>query len=195
MSDDPRGPGQRMYPHNTAEAAAVMDPDADYYPSEESDLPLEPVVGVPLKNGLLPAEVIPPLNRSHLPDLSGEYQDVTEKDVPGGYAGLDANGKVSPYVIPAIVRGVQGERGPQGPQGMRGPAGERGPEGVAGPPGPRGQQGERGPQGAQGPRGTSPDLSEYVKRLPQPPLLSLGSETLARDLAYLLAELGLVRLA
>lgn len=194
MSDDPRGPGQRMYPHNV-EPTAVMDPDADYYPSEELAFPLEPAVGVPLKNGLLPAEVIPPLTRSHLPDLSGEYQAVTEKDLPDGYAGLDKNGKVSPYVIPAIVRGAQGERGPQGPQGLRGDGGERGPQGVAGLAGPRGQQGERGSQGAQGPRGASPDLSEYVKRLPQAPLLSLGSETLARDVAYLLAELGLVRLA
>ena len=192
MPDDERGPGKKMYPHNQ-DASAVMEPEADLEPVEDP-FPVEPVVGVPLKNGLLPAEVIPPLERSHLPDLSAEYQSLDEKDAPGGYAGLDKSGKLSPYTIPAIVRGLQGERGPQGPQGQPGGAGERGPAGPIGAQGPKGQPGERGAQGPQGPRGSSPDLSEYVRRLSSPPTLSLGSETLARDVAYLLAELGLIRL-
>jgi hypothetical protein len=192
MPDDEHGPGKKMYPHNQ-EATAVMEPDVDFEPIEDPFL-AEPAVGVPLKNGLLPAEVIPPLTSGHLPDLSRDYQTVEEKDTAGGYAGLDANGKLSPYAIPAIVRGLQGERGPQGPQGPRGDGGERGPAGPVGSPGPRGMAGERGAQGVQGPRGANQDLSEYVKRLSSPPTLSLGSETLARDVAYLLAELGLVRL-
>lgn len=193
MPDDEHGPGKRMFPHNQDTTAVVMEPDADFEPPEDP-FPVEPVVGVPLKNGLLPAEVIPPLNQSHLPDLSRDYQAVGEKDTPGGYAGLDKSGKLSPYAIPAIVRGLQGERGPQGPQGQTGAAGERGPAGPVGAPGPKGQQGERGAKGQQGPRGSAPDLSGYVKRLSSPPTLSLGSETLARDVAYLLAELGLIRL-
>ncbi len=193
MPDDEHGPGKRMYPHNQ-EAAAVMEPEVGFELVEDP-FPVELVVGVPLKNGLLPSEVIPPLNRSHLPDLTDSYQSLDEKDTAGGYAGLDKNGKLSPYAIPGIVRGLQGERGPQGPQGQSGGSGERGLAGPAGPAGAKGQQGVQGPQGPQGPRGSSPDLSEYVKRLSSPPTLSLGSETLAQDVAYLLAELGLVRLA
>ncbi len=192
MPNDEHGPGQRMYPHNQDEVA-VLERDVDLEPVGDP-FPAEPIVGVPLKNGLLPAEVIPPLERSHLPDLSREYQAVDEKDTPNGYAGLDANGKLSPYAIPAVVRGMRGERGPQGPQGQPGGAGERGAVGPVGSQGPKGQPGERGAQGPQGPRGSSPDLSDYVRRLASPPTLSLGSETLARDLAYLLAELGLIRL-
>ena len=194
MPDDERGPAQRMYPHNQDTATAVVEPEAASETSEEYALP-EQAVGVALKNGLLPAEVIPPLTRSHLPDLSREYQAVDEKDTPGGYAGLDENGKLSPYAIPAVVRGLQGERGPQGPAGTQGPSGPAGSPGGPGLQGPKGLPGDRGAQGPQGPRGPAPDLSEYVRKLEAPPTLSLGSDTLARDLAYLLAELGLVRLS
>jgi hypothetical protein len=187
-----------MYPHQGGSTAVLEAPEEDIPETAaaavNTDAIAADVLELLVKGGLLPAEMIPPLNRSHLPDLSGEYQAAEAKDTPGGYAGLDANGKLSPYAIPAIVRGMQGERGPQGPAGPQGGNGERGPAGTVGSAGPRGMQGERGAQGPQGPRGSSPDLSEYVKRLSSPPTLSLGSETLARDVAYLLAELGLVRL-
>jgi len=146
------------------------------------------------ESGLLDPSVIPPLHGGHLPDLSGDYQSVTEKDQPGGYAGLSPSGKISPYVIPELVRGLQGERGPMGSQGPKGDKGEAGPAGVAGPPGPKGQQGDPGSPGQQGPRGASSDLSNVVQKPTTPPTLSLQSETLARDVAYLLAELGLVNL-
>ncbi len=144
--------------------------------------------------GLIPKSKIPPLDESHLPNLDGTYQTVDERDTPGGYPSLDANGKISPYAMPSLARGLQGERGPQGPNGQKGDRGERGATGGAGLQGARGPQGEAGPPGAQGPRGTAPDLSEYVKRPAAIPILSLSSDTLARDLAYFLAEQGLIRL-
>lgn len=147
------------------------------------------------KSGLIDKAVIPPLDEGHLPNLSGTYQIVSERDKPGGYAGLDANGKITPYALPVLAKGLQGDQGPQGPQGLPGERGERGPIGPIGEQGPKGEPGAAGPAGPQGPRGTTPDLSAYVQRHPNPPTLALNSDTLARDIAYFLAELGLVNLA
>lgn len=147
------------------------------------------------KNGLLDPIVVPPLSKSHLPDLSDDLQARSEKDAPGGYAGLDANGKLSPYVLPTLAKGMQGERGPAGGKGDQGDRGPQGRDGGVGPPGPAGRQGDSGAPGPAGPRGLAPDLSD-VQRIPaDPPTLYLNSETLARDLAYRLAELGQIRLA
>ncbi len=147
------------------------------------------------ESGLLDPSVIPPLDDSHIPNLSGRYQSVDAKNAPAGYAGLDENGKLSPYQLPVLARGLKGDRGPQGERGPKGDAGELGPRGEPGPQGPKGTAGERGAAGPQGPRGVAPDLSEYMKLPAAPPQLILDSETLARDVAYLLAELGLIRLA
>lgn len=127
------------------------------------------------------------------PDLSGLIAR-DEINTPNGVAGLNAEGKLSAYVIPTIAKG---ERGPAGPQGLRGPngeKGERGPAGPVGPHGPKGEQGTPGTPGPQGPRGTAPDLSEYVKKPGSKPTFVLSADTLLRDIAYLLAELGIVEL-
>lgn len=145
--------------------------------------------------GLLDRSVIPPLDTSHLPNLEGTYQTVEAKEKPGGYAGLDANGKISLYRIPELARGPKGERGDQGQRGAAGERGERGPVGPVGERGPKGEPGEPGAVGPAGPRGSAPDMSVYVKRHPNPPTIAVGEPTLARDLAYFLAELGLIELA
>lgn len=147
-----------------------------------------------LANGLLDASVIPPLAKSHLPDLSDDLQSRSEKDQPGGYAGLDESGKLSPYVLPTLAKGLQGERGPQGMPGTEGQPGPKGGDGAVGPQGPPGRQGETGAQGPPGPRGHAADTSDLLRVPADPPTLHLNSETLARDVAYRLAELGLIRL-
>lgn len=145
-------------------------------------------------SGLVDPSTIPPLGQSHIPDLSGTYQVVDDKDKPHGYAGLDSNGKLSPYAVPVLARGMQGERGPAGPPGSQGSQGNQGRPGDTGMQGPRGLEGGVGPAGPAGARGAAPDMDKYVKTPASTPLLSLQSETLARDVAYFLAELGLVRL-
>lgn len=145
-------------------------------------------------SGLIDPSTIPPLGASHIPNLSGTYQVVDDKDVPGGYAGLDSNGKLSAYAIPVLARGLQGDRGPVGPPGPQGSQGNQGRPGDTGLQGPRGFEGGVGPAGPAGARGAAPDMDNYVKAPASTPLLSLQSETLARDVAYFLAELGLVRL-
>lgn len=109
MPDDERGPGKKMYPHNQdAEELAVLERDTKIAEelvairAELSELQDAPAAETPLRNGLLPIEIIPPLNQSHLPDLSGEYQPLTERDMPDGYPGLDKNGKLSPYTLSLI---------------------------------------------------------------------------------------------
>lgn len=144
-------------------------------------------------SGLLDKAIIPPLDEGHLPNLEGTYQSVAERDQPEGYVGLDANGKISPYRIPAITRGLQGERGEQGVRGPQGERGERGEAGPTGLQGARGGEGQPGPQGPQGPRAVLPDMSGYVVK-GEPPTIALANDTLARDLAYFLAERGLIRL-
>ncbi len=208
-----RGPEQVMWPHNQeagdpAEIVMLHRPVMIALPeggkpgqllgyNERRELVwVDPPTVDPLEgsSGLIGKEKIPPLDHSHLPDLSGHYQSVDERDAPGGYAGLDANGKLSPYALPSIARGMQGERGTQGVRGEKGEKGERGEKGNTGLQGPAGREGPEGRAGVAGPRAAAPDLSAYVRRLSSPPTLSLSSETLARDLAYLLAELELIRL-
>ena len=155
---------------------------------------VDPPATLELRNGLLDQATIPPLASDKLPDLSGEYQHLKERNVPGGYAGLDANGKLSPYTIPELVRGLKGDKGEQGGKGDRGAAGDRGLKGDTGLQGPPGREGPAGRQGAPGERGRAPDMSGFIARPATNPKLSLASETLAQDLAYRLAELGLVDL-
>jgi Collagen triple helix repeat (20 copies) len=203
MPNDLKGPGKKMWPNNIDEAIEELElllgrnPEVEHLLAEIKKILVklkDSASGVQTENGLLPAEVIPPLNRGHLPDLSDNYQSLAEKDKPSGYAGLDKNGKLSPYAIPSLTRGLKGDKGPMGPQGLQGVAGERGAAGGVGPQGPKGGQGEPGVKGPQGPRGATPDMSGYVKKPSSLPMLSLDNETLAHDLAYLLAELGLVKL-
>jgi len=210
-----RGPEQRLYPHNTGGDEETgnghQQPITNIY---VSGLPSHGHAGQilaindkdeavwidpPLRrevdgSGLIDKRTIPPLDESHLPNLEGTYQLVAQRDEPGGYAGLDENGKISPYAIPVLARGLRGDQGPPGPEGRMGPQGPQGREGEAGPQGPRGIKGETGAPGPAGARGSAPDMSMYVKAPSKTPLLSLQSDTLARDVAYLLAELGLVRL-
>lgn len=202
------GPERKMWPHNTEDdepthAVGPVDPfPVGGEPGQHLSINERgekvwvdpPVVEEEETNGLIHPRRIPPLDDSHLPDLSGRYQSVEHKDAPGGYAGLDANGKLSPYAIPTLVKGLTGERGTPGSRGLEGAKGERGEKGEAGPPGPRGQQGESGVTGPQGPRGGAPDMGAFVRRQATVPTFSLGSETLAQDVAYLLAELGLAKL-
>jgi Collagen triple helix repeat (20 copies) len=198
MPNDAQGSGKAMWPHNSdPQNNRIVELEREIQELRDviSAMPKQSAPAkLPLKSGLLDPEVIPPLNQSHLPDMSNNYQSVSEKGVPGGYPALDKNGKLSPYVIPSLVRGLQGERGSQGLQGLKGAAGDRGPAGSVGQQGPRGIQGEAGSPGPQGPRGASHDMSQYVKRPTSKPHLSLGSETLVQDLAFVLAELGLVQL-
>jgi hypothetical protein len=192
------GPEAPQWPHNQeggSEVAVAEDapPERDWS-GYELDVP--DLSDVPrTKNGLLDPSVIPPLTAGHLPDLSGSLQHRDEKDQPEGYAGLDKNGKVSPYVLPELAKGMQGDRGPQGVSGERGNPGPAGAEGRVGPQGPPGRQGDPGATGPQGPRGLTPDIGDVLRIPADPPTLHLNSETLARDLAYRLAELGLIKLA
>ena len=145
------------------------------------------------ESGLIDAGRIPQLSGGHIPDLSDRYVSHEHRDVPGGFAGLSGNGKISPSVLPVLPvpqKGDKGETGPQGPvgQGLRGEKGDRGERGEKGAPG------ETGPEGKQGIRGPQPDLSAYLKRDPNPPTVILNSETVARDVAYILADYGLVKL-
>jgi hypothetical protein len=204
------GPEQRMWPHNQQEpdqpAPRTPAPAADPLPpggqpgqllaiaADGSRTWVDPPAGLELRNGLLDHTVVPPLPSDKVPDLSDRYQHVDGRDQPFGYAGLDKNGKLSPYAIPELVRGLKGDKGEQGPAGERGTAGERGPKGDTGLQGPPGREGPAGRQGPAGERGRPPDMSGYVTRPATKPKLSLGSETLAQDLAYRLAELGLVDL-
>lgn len=205
------GPERKLWPHNQEDEAAPSVTNITVSPLPPGgepgqvlainerreyvwiDLPEQTVTGYS-ESGLISASAIPPLDNSHLPDLSGHYQVVEERDVPGGYPTLDKNGKLSPYVIPTLVKGLQGAEGKPGSRGEKGEKGERGEKGEVGPQGPPGRPGEPGPNGQQGPRGPVPDLSNVVKVPANSPVLSLGNETLAQDIAYLLAELGLVRL-
>lgn len=195
------GPDAPQWPHNQGatllgaevfdeprSALGVLEEAADREFPDLSDVPRT-------KNGLLDPAVVPPLTKSHLPDLSDDLQARSEKGAPSGYAGLDANGKLSPYVLPVLAQGLTGERGPAGPKGEQGDQGPQGREGTVGPQGPPGRAGEPGAQGPPGPRGLTPDLSDVLRIPSDPPTLHLKSETLARDLAYRLAELGLIRLA
>ncbi len=184
-------PGQILGLNRRGELAWFDQPEPIEATLESVALPADPLIG---ESGLLDKAIIPPLDESQLPNLAGTYQAVEGKEQPGGYVGLDANGKINPLRIPALTRGPQGERGPVGASGPKGETGERGSAGPVGPQGPRGEQGDAGAQGPPGPRGPAPDLNGYLKRSQSPPTLSLQDDTLARDLAYLLAELGLVRL-
>lgn len=124
----------------------------------------------------------------------GSYQHRGERDQPGGYAGLRENGKLNPSVLPTLAKGEKGDQGVgvPGPQGPPGPAvpGPMGPPGksVVGPSGPAGVP---GPQGLRGP---AADLTGYLKRPANPVPLRIGSNSLAQDVAYVLAELGFVTL-
>ena len=191
------GPDAPQWPHNQGEDGGVA-------MTEELEFePLLPFPGIPIDlsdvprttNGLLDIAVIPPLTRSHVPDLGDELQSRDEKNQPNGYAGLDKNGKVSPYVLPSLAKGLQGEPGPAGGKGSQGDPGPQGREGGVGAQGAQGRQGDPGAQGPAGPRGLAPDLSDFLRIPGDPPTLHLNSETLARDIAYRLAELGLINLA
>lgn len=191
------GPEAPQWPHNQ-EPSSVAEMNA----LEEALAPAPTPSAVPdlsdvprLTNGLLAPAVIPPLDAGHLPDLSGELQARREKDQPDGYPGLDKNGKLSPYVLPMLAKGLQGEQGKQGEQGNPGNPGPQGREGRVGPPGPPGRQGDPGATGPQGARGAAADMTGVLRVPADPPTLHLNSETLARDLAYRLAELGLIKLA
>lgn len=194
----------RLYPHNQetiedVKAAIPVDLIESLIRQEVETrlaavLSAAPVQVAERPSGLIDPSEIPPLNDSHLPDLSDRYQSLAERNVPGGYAGLDEKGKISPYTIPVLARGLAGDRGPMGSRGEKGDKGERGVQGETGLQGPVGRQGEAGPQGPMGPRSVLPDMSLFVKFPSSPPTLSLQSDVLARDVAYLLAELGLVRL-
>lgn len=196
-------PDAPQWPHSQESEVALVDaPEEEAAPAAQP-VSLEPPIdweavlaSIPrTTNGLLDPIVVPPLTKSHLPNLSDELQSRDEKDWPGGYAGLDENGKLSPYVLPSLAKGMQGERGPQGMSGLEGAQGPKGGDGSVGPQGPKGGQGDPGAQGPPGPRGLSPDLTDVLRIPATPPTLHLNSETLARDLAYRLAELGLIRLA
>jgi len=208
-----RGPEQKLYPHNTggngdSEPTVTYVYTNDLPPGGEPGQILamgpqgkliwvwmpQPDHNVTDSSGLIDKRTIPPLDESHLPDLSTTYQTVDEKDVPNGYVGLDENGKVSPYVIPVLARGLTGPQGPQGPGGPPGQQGNPGKQGETGPRGPRGLQGEQGVQGPPGARGSAPDMSLYLKVPSKVPTLALQSDTLARDIAYYLAELGALNL-
>ena len=212
------GPERRMWPHNQAsnQASEPAQPEPQFGTvllQAEPILPeggkpgqllgiaadgsyewVDPPEGLSLRNGLLDHAIIPPLSSDKLPDLSDRYQHVSGRNTPGGYAGLDANGKLSPYTIPELVRGLKGDKGEGGLKGDRGPAGDRGLKGDTGLQGPPGREGPAGRQGQQGERGRAPDMSGFVTKPATRPRLSMGSETLAQDLAYRLAELGLVDL-
>lgn len=155
---------------------------------------VDPPGELQLRNGLLDRGVIPPLASDHLPDLSDTYQHVSGRDAAFGYAGLDKNGKLSPYAIPELVRGLKGDKGDPGSRGepgQKGEQGDRGPTGLQGPPGREGAPGAPGPQGQRGPMA---DTSAFVTRSAVTPKISLSADTLAQDLAYRMAELGLIDL-
>ena len=212
------GPERRMWPHNQADESTEsaerellirlikplpdggtpgqllgIKPDGSY-------AWIDPPAGAALRDGLLAAELLPPLEPDRIPDLSDRYQHLRGANAPGGYAALDENGKLTPYVLPELARGLQGQRGERGAvgergfQGERGLIGERGPKGDTGLQGPPGREGPGGRQGPPGERGRAPDMSGYVQKPGSNPKLVLASETLAQDLAYRLAELGLVDL-
>ena len=145
-------------------------------------------------SGLLDQAVIPQLSSGHMPDLSDRYIAHDHKDKPGGVPSLSGNGKISPSVLPAMAQGPKGEKGDAGEPGPRGGLGERGPIGPRGERGEKGEQGAQGPPGPQGVRGPQADLSGVMRKPADPPLLILGSDTLARDVAYVLAEHGLAKL-
>lgn len=192
------GPDAPQWPHNQEEnidgthESSVLEFEPEIGPDP---IPMPDLSNVPrLTNGLLDPNVIPPLNESQVPDLSGTLQSRDEKDKPLGYVGLDKNGKVSPYVLPSLARGLQGERGLTGSDGRQGDPGPQGRDGGVGPQGPPGRPGETGAHGPQGPRGLMPDLADVLRIPAEPPTLFLNSETLARDVAYFLAERGLIKL-
>lgn len=188
-----------QWPHNQGEQATPeAEPEDEPMTKERYETMHESpdLSDVPrLKNGLLDPSVIPPLNESQVPDLSQTLQHRGEKGQPGGYAGLDENGKISPYVLPTLAQGLKGDKGIKGDKGDRGDPGPAGGSGGVGDPGPPGRQGEKGDPGAPGPRGLTPSLTDVLRVPADPPTLFLNSETLARDLAYRLAELGLIKLA
>lgn len=202
------GPERKMWPHNSEDEAtpetifvSVLPPGGEpgqvlAINERREYVWIDPPEAVTRysESGVISSSEIPPLDESHLPDLSGKYQSVEHRNTPGGYPTLDKNGKLSPYVIPTLVKGLQGERGTTGSRGEKGEKGERGEKGDVGFQGANGRPGEQGPQGVQGARGVPPDMKDFVKRPSSVPTLSLGAETLAQDLAYLIAELGLVRL-
>lgn len=196
-----RGPEAPQWPHNQEDDVDVLFDEHEAARPEilkdgPDPIPMPDLSDVPrLKNGLIDISVVPPLTRSHVPDLSDELQGRDEKDRPLGYAGLDKNGKLSPYTLPELAQGLQGERGRQGERGGAGDPGPAGREGGVGPQGPPGRSGETGSAGPQGPRGLMPDLTDVLRIPGDPPTLHLNSETLSRDLAYRLAELGLIKLA
>jgi Collagen triple helix repeat (20 copies) len=206
------GPERRLWPHN-------QEPELPGYIQEVSSTTAEsttlPEGGKPgqllgidedggyvwvdppnlaLRNGLLDHAVLPQIPGDKIADLSDRYQSLNDRDTPGGYAGLDANGKLSPYAIPELVRGLKGDRGETGQTGERGNTGDRGERGDIGPQGVPGREGPQGKQGVPGERGRAPDMTGFLARPASNPKLSLSSETLAQDLAYRLAELGLIDL-
>lgn len=124
----------------------------------------------------------------------GSYQHRDERDAPGGYAGLRENGKLNPSVLPAMAKGEKGDRGPAGERGGLGGVGGIGPAGGRGEKGERGDPGPPGPSGPQGMRGPTADLTGYLKRPGSPTKVNLSSQSLAMDLAYILAEQGLISL-
>lgn len=192
-----RSPDAPQWPHNQESDTVTLESELAGLETQPAPFLSQPDMSdVPtLTNGLLDPAVVPPLGKHQLPDLTDELQSRDEKDQAGGYAGLDDNGKISPYVLPGLAKGLTGERGPVGGKGDQGERGEQGRDGGPGPQGPAGRQGETGVQGPAGPRGLTPDLTDVLRIPATPPTLYLNSDTLARDLAYFLAERGLINLA
>jgi Collagen triple helix repeat (20 copies) len=210
------GPERRLWPHNQEDNQAVPaqpfsaevvafsflpeggEPGQVLGIAEDGTYiwvdPPNPPNSLALRNGLLDHAVLPQIPGDKIADLSDRYQSLTDRDTPGGYAGLDANGKLSPYAIPELVRGLKGDRGETGQTGERGNTGDRGERGDIGPQGVPGREGPQGKQGVPGERGRAPDMTGFLARPASNPKLSLSSETLAQDLAYRLAELGLIDL-
>ncbi len=159
------------------------------------DLPqaVEATLGTAVDSGLIDQGRIPQLSGGHIPDLRDKYLTHDLKDVPGGVAGLSGNGKISPSALPVLPTPAKGDKGDRGEPGAAG-VGERGPIGPRGEKGERGDQGVPGPEGQQGIRGPQADLTGLLKKPADPPVLMLSSDTLARDVAYVLAEHGLAKL-
>lgn len=193
-----RGPEQKMWPNfEPIDVDAVRDiPDGgepgQYLTRNQhgelvwANLPEPKVVETPHM------DIPPPVAYAEV-DLA-PYQHRSERNKPGGYVGLDATGKIPTFSLPQLARGLQGDRGPAGAKGEKGDQGPQGIQGSVGLQGPPGRHGEQGPAGPQGARGPDPDLKNYVRIPDTLPVLHLNSPTLARDVAYLLAEYGLVKL-
>ena len=112
-------------------------------------------------------------------DRVNKAEQIGNKNSPGGYAGLENDGKLSTTLVPTVVgpAGPQGEAGPEGPQGSvgpEGPSGPAGPQGEAGPEGPQGSVGPEGPQGSVGPAGPEGPAGPQGSVGPEGPQGSVG---------------------